>query len=824
MPDRWAEPLRPVGYNRKVLRTPNTLRSLLNQPALTAVAILTLALGIGGNAAMFTVVNAVLLRPLPFQHPDDIVALTERAAKFGNLSASWQNYADWRDQNDVFTALAAYRPLNVTLTGGDQPERVPAKMLTATMLPLLGVQPALGRAFSAAEDRPGGQPVALISAGLWARRFASAPTVLGRGMIVDDKPRTIVGVLPASFQLVQPADVYVPMGPWAATLPDDRSWHPGIFPVGRLKPGVSLERARAEMEAIGARLAKQYAATNIALGVNLTPLQQQIVQNVRPALLMLLGAVGLVLLIACANVANLLLARSVDRRREFAVRAALGASRWDIVRQLLAENLALAILGGLLGLVLASWVVSSLVTLAGASLPAAALVEVDWPVFLFSLAVSAASGLVFGLAPALTASRLDLREALNEESRGAASSGSGRRLRAVLVVSEVALATVLLVGAGLLLQSFTRLQAVQPGFDSTGLLVADLPLSPASYAGDDERARFAEKLLGRVAALPGVTSAGTTTTLPMAGGGASLHFNIYGRPPKGPDDYVVAGYRAVSPSYLHTLGVPLEQGRHLTERDRRGTSPVVVINHAMASRFFEGRDPIGQRVQVGATPDESVPWMEIVGVVGDVRQSFDADAQAEMYVPYLQGAPDPVLGGLFRNISIVIRSAGDPAQLTGGLRQALAAIDRNQPVVRVRTMDESIRATVAAPRFRTTLVVLFALVALVLAAIGVYGVMAYSISQRRQEIGVRMALGADATDVRRLVLREGLRLAAAGTVAGLAGGLAVARVIGTFLFDTAPADPLTFLATPLVLGATALAASYIPARRAMRVDPMIALR
>jgi putative ABC transport system permease protein len=801
------------------------LRSLLSQPALATVAALTLALGIGGNAAMFTVVNAVLLRPLPFQHPDAIVALTERAGKLGTLSASWQNYADWRDQNDVFTALAAYRPLNVTLSGGDQPERVPARMLTATMLPMLGVQPALGRSFSAAEDRPGGQPVVLISEGLWARRFASATSVLGQSLIVDDAPRTIVGVLPASFELVQPADVYLAMGPWAATLPDDRSWHPGIFPLGRLKPGVSLERARAEMDAIGARLAKQYAATNIALGVNVTPLHQQIVQNVRPALLMLLGAVGLVLLIACANVANLLLARSVDRRREFAVRAALGASRWNIVRQLLAENLVLAILGGLLGLVLASWVVSSLVTLAGASLPAAAArVELEWPVFVFALAVSAASGLMFGLAPAFTASRLDLREALNEESRGAASSGSGRRLRAVLVVSEVALATILLVGAGLLLRSFTRLQAVQPGFDSTRLLVADLPLSPAAYAGDGERAQFAENILARVAALPGVTSAGTTTTLPMAGGGSSLHFNIHGRPPKGPEDYVIAGYRAVSSGYLQTLGVPLKRGRHLTERDRQGTAPVVVINQAMASRFFEGRDPIGQRVQVGATPEESVPWMEIVGVVGDVRQSFDADAPAEMYVSYLQGAPDPVLGGLFRNISIVIRTAGDPGQVTGGLRQALAAIDRNQPIVRMRTMEQAIRATVAAPRFRTTLVALFALVALLLAAIGVYGVMAYSVSQRRQEIGVRMALGADAVDVRRLVLREGLRLAAAGTLAGLAGGFAVARVIGTFLFDTAPADPLTFLATPVVLGVTALAASYIPARRAMRVDPLVALR
>ena len=807
-----------------MLRTPNAVRALFTQPALTLVAIATLALGIGGNAAMFTVVNAVLLRPLPFEKPDEVVAVMERASKIPSLSASWQNYADWRDQNRVFRALAAYRPLAVTLTGGEQPERVPAKMLTASMLPLLGVRPAIGRAFSAGEDKPGAAPVAIISHGLWERRFGGARDAVGKALVVDNVPRTIVGVLPASFELAQPADVFVPMGPWAATLPDDRSWHPGIFPVGRLKPGVSIERARAEMEAIGARLAKQYPEANMAVGVNVTPLHELLVQNLRPALMLLLGAVALVLLIACANVANLLLARSVDRRREFAVRAALGASRWAVVRQLLAENVVLALLGGTLGLLIATWGVSSLVALAGPSLPAAVPVDVDWRVFLFALGVSVVSGLVFGLVPAFSASRLDLREALNEESRGTNSSGGGRRLRSGLVVAEVALATVLLVGSGLLLQSFARLQSVHPGFDSKGLLVANLPLSPVAYAEGKAQLRFVESLLQRVSALPGVRRAGISTGLPMAGGGPLLHFNIHGRPPRGPQDYVLAGYRAVSPDYLAALGVPLKRGRWLDERDREDTIPVVVINETFAAKFFPGRDPIGQKLQIGTVPDEAFPRMQIVGVVGDVRQSFEADAPAEMYVPYLQGAPDPVLAGMFRNIAIAVRSDGDPMSTAGGLRAAIAELDPDQPIVQLRTMEQAMLQSVAAPRFRTTLVGLFALVALALAAIGVYGVMSYSISQRRQELGVRIALGADAHDVRHLVLGEGLRLAAAGTVLGVLGGLAAARVLAGFLFQTTPADPVTLIVTPLLLVLTALAASYLPARRAMRLDPIVALR
>jgi putative ABC transport system permease protein len=807
-----------------VLRVPHAIRSLFRQPLVTTVAAATLAVGVGGSAAMFTVVNAVLLRPLPFHDPDRVMAVTERAAKFPTLSASWQNYVDWRDQNDVFETLAAYRPFSVTLTGAAEPERVPAKMLTATLLPMLGVKPAGGRLFSASEDRPGAAPVAMIGYGLWARRFGLASGTVGTTLIVDNVPRTIVGVLPASFELVQPADVFVPMGPWAATLPDDRSWHPGIFPVGRLKPGISLERAREEMKTIGARLLKQYAETNIALGVNVTPLHDTIVQNARPALLMLLGAVGLLLLIACANVANLLLARAVDRRREFAVRAALGASRWTVVRQLLAENLVLGLVGGAVGLLLASWLVTSLVTLAGASLPGAQHVEIDARVFLFALGLSLASSLVFGLAPALTASRLDLREALNEESRGTSSSRGGRRLRSTLVVAEIALATVLLVGGGLLFRSFSRLQSISPGFDGARLLVADLPLSPTSYRGDPERARFVEALLARVAGLPGVERAGVTTTLPMVGSGGALHFNIHGRPPKGPEEYILAGYRAVSPAYLETLGVSLKRGRLLDDRDRQGSKPVVVINDTLAKKYFDGQDPIGQQLQVGTVPDDSVPLMEIVGVVGDVRQSLDADAPAEMYVPYLQGAPDPVLAGLFRNVSLAVRTKGDPFQAARGLRGAVAAIDRDQPVVKLRSMEETMHASVAAPRFRAVLVGLFAAIALLLAATGVYGVMAYAVSQRRHEIGLRMALGAGTSELRRMVLADALRLAIAGAALGLAGGLGVSRALAGFLFQTTPADPLTFAAAPAVLGAAALLASYVPARRATRVDPMIALR
>ncbi|HOC17571.1 MAG TPA: ABC transporter permease, partial [Vicinamibacterales bacterium] len=638
------------------------MRALSSRPSLVVVSVLTLALGIGGTTAVFSVVDAVLLRPLPFSGSDRLVSLTESSPNLKTLSVSWQNYVDWRHQSRSFESVAAYRPINVTITGEGEPERVPAKMVSAAMLPMLGVKPSLGRSFTKEEDGAGGEPVALISEGLWTRRFARDPRAVGQVMTIDNTARTIVGVLPASFVLVQPADVLIPIGPWASTLPDDRGWHPGIFPLARLKNGVELGKARLEMAQIAKNLERQYPETNLKVGADVTPLQQQMVQNVQPALAVLLGAVVLVLLIACANVANLLLVRTIERRREIAVRAALGARRWRLIRHVLAESLVLALAGGLLGVLVASWAVSALVALAGPGLPRADSIAVDQRVLLFALALSTLTALAFGAAPAVHASRADIREALNEEGRGTTSAGS-RRLARAFVVAEVALATTLLVGAGLLLRSFVRLQQVPPGFSAARLLVADLPLSPIDYAEDAARERFVDRLLERVTALPGVEAAGTTTTLPMAGSGALLHFNIYGRPPKGPEDYILAGYRAVSPTYLAALGVPTLRGRPFTEWDRSGSKRVVVINETMAKTFFKGSDPLGQRISIGTEPDEESPWMEVVGVVGDVRQSFEADPKAEMYVPYLQGAPHPVLAGLFRSVSVVVRAKGDPLQV-----------------------------------------------------------------------------------------------------------------------------------------------------------------
>ena len=799
------------------------VRALAARPSLVVVSVLTLALGIGGTTAVFTVVDAVLLRPLPFPRSDRLVSLTESNPNLKTLSVSWQNYVDWRDESRSFELVAAYRPLNVTLTGQDEPERVPAKMVTAGMLPMLGVTPSQGRAFTKGEDAAGGEPVALISEGLWSRRFGRDPRAVGRRLIVDNTARTIVGILPPGFVLVQPADVVIPLGPWAATLPDDRGWHPGIFPLARLKDGLPIEKARAEMAQIARSLEREYPETNTKVGVNVTPLQQQLVQNVRPALAVLLGAVLLVLLIACANVANLLLVRTIERRREIAVRAALGAQRGRLVRHVLAESLVLAAAGGLLGVLVAAWTVSALVSLAGPGLPRAESIGVDQRVLLFTLGLSVLTALVFGAAPALHASRPDIREALNEEGRGTTSAGT-RRLTRAFVVVEVALATTLLVGAGLLLRSFVRLQRVPPGFATERLLVADLPLSPVEYASDARRAKFVERLIERVSALPGVQAAGATTTLPMAGGGATLHFNIKGRPPRGPEEYILAGYRAVSPAYLSALAVPTLRGRTLNEWDRAGSKRVVLINEAMATTFFKDENPVGRVISIGTEPDETSVWMEIVGVVGDVRQSFEAGPKAEMYVPYLQGSPDPVLEGLFRNVSVVVRAAGEPVQVAGALRRAIADLDRNQPVVKMRTMDDAIAATVAHPRFRATLVALFAAVALALAAIGVYGVMAYGVTQRTHELGVRMALGAADHHVARLVLVESLGLTALGVCAGMAGGAAATRLIQGLLFETRPLDPATFLATPLLLAAIALGASYLPARRAMRVEPAVALR
>ena len=794
-------------------------RLLAKSLGFTAIAVLTLALGIGANTAIFSVVNAVLLRPLPFRDPSRLVIVAEKSP-FPTISTSYQNFVDWRDQSRSFESMEATRGTGLSLTGAGEPELLLARMATAGLFPLLGVEAHIGRTFLPEEDRAGSAPAALLSYGLWQRRFGGSREIIGKPITLGSQPYTVVGVLAAGFQILQPADVFVPFKPWAATLPDDRNWHPGIFAVARLKPGVSREQARAEMVGITKRLEQQYPDYNTGTSADVVGLQEQMVQNVRPALMLLLGAVGLVLLIACVNVANLLLARAASRGREVAIRTAMGAGRARVVRQLLTESVLLSLGGGLLGLFLAWASLGPLLKISAGSVPQVVPIELDRSVLVFTFLVSLITGLVFGIVPALRTAGLDLRGALNETSRGSTSGPGHHRLRRVLVASEMALAVLLLVGSGLLLRSFSRLQDVPPGFQVDHLLVADIPLSQTAYAKPEQRYQFFDRLVERAKALPGVRSAGAASFLPVSGGGSIIHFNITGHPPKTPHDYVAAGYRAVTPNYLETLGVPLLQGRLLTPADNEKAPAVVVINASMAKTNFASENPLGKRMQLGAAPDKDVPTMEIVGVVGDVRPGLGVDPQTEMYLPYRQA--DLVLP-VFQ-LSLVLRTAADPQLQASALRTALAEIDPNQPLVKVRTMEDNMAATVAQPRFRTWLIAIFAAVALVLAAIGVYGVMSYTVTQRTNEIGIRITLGAQPEDVFKIVVGQGLRVALAGVGVGIAVALAMTRVLQSFLYGVSAYDPPTFLGVAILLTTVAVAASFFPARRATLVDPMVALR
>jgi putative ABC transport system permease protein len=801
------------------------MRVLLARPGFSAVAILTLALGIGANTAIFTVVNAVLLRPLPFHDPDRLVMLLERTSQFPTVTTSWQNYVDWRDQSRSFDAVAAMRSLTMTMTGDGEPERMPARMVTATLLAMLGVTPAAGRTLNADDDRAGAAGVVLLTDALWRRRFGGAAAAIGRAVTLDNQPYTIVGILPPRFQLMQPADILLPMGPWAATLPDDRGWHPGIFPLARLKSGVDLAQAQAEMDVMSERLARQYPEFNHGVSAEVKPLHDFAVQNVRQSLLVLVAAVGFVLLIACSNVANLLLARAVGRQKEMAIRTAIGASRRRLATQMLIESVVLAALGGLAGLILATWSVPLLAALAGANAPAAGAIGIDPAALAFTIAVSIATGLIFGLAPALQTTRVDVSAAINEGGRGAAAGSGHHRLRSLLVVGEMAMATMLLVGAGLLTRSLIELQDVSPGFDAAGVLVADAPLSPVKHATAAQRNVFVDRLRERARNLPGVTFAEVATSPPFSGTGSTIHFNITGKPPKGPEDYILTGYRAVSDGYFGALRVPLEAGRLFTTRDRDQSPPVAIINETFVKRFLNGvpKQGVGARARLGTVPDDESPEIEIVGVVGDTKQAFEAATQPTMYVPYAQ-YPLEILGGLFRNVTIVLKTEGNPALLAASLRAAVAEVDRDQPLVRVRTMEQAMSESVAQPRLRTTLLALFSGVALALSLIGVYGVMAYAVSERTHELGVRIALGASPSDIRSLVVGEGTRLAAIGIAIGIVGALAASRALGALLFGVSATDPVTFALAALALAAAGVAAAYLPARRASRIDPVTLLR
>lgn len=796
------------------------LRRLSAAPGFTIVAVLTLALGVGANVAIFTVINAVLLRALPYREPERLVLLSEHTDRFPLLSVSYQNFVDWREQSHSFTAVGAVRNLGMTLTGSGEPERLPAQMVNANLFELLGVQPAHGRTFLREEDRAGASGVAMISYALWQRRFSGSDQVVGQSLTLNNQPYIVIGVLPAGFQVLQQTpDIVLPFEPWAHNLPDDRSWHPGILPIARLKSGVSLEQARAEMNTIATRLEKQYPEHNTGKTIIVNPMQSQMVQNVRPALLMILGAVGFVLLIACTNVANLLLARASARKREIAVRTAIGASRWRIVQMVLAESVLLSIAGSAAGLFFAYAAIPPLLHLGASSLPAGLNVHIDSVVLLFTALIALIAGLMFGLAPAFHMAHLDLRSSLNETDRGAVGLGL-MKLRNALVVSEVALAMMLLMGAGLLIRSFDRLSSVEPGFAVDHILIADLLVSPAAHPDPQERWTYFDRVIERASSLPGVRSAGGATFIPVSGAGSIIHFNIQGRPPKTPHDYVMANYRNISPEYLKTLGIPLLSGRMITEPDREGSPAVVVINATMAKTFFPNESPLGKHLQLGATPETELPWMEVVGVVGDVKQALASEAPTEMYVPYRQSIKEvPAF-----NLSLVLRTASDPKALANSLTAAVHQIDRNQPVVNVRTMEENIAASVSQPRFRTVLLTILAGLALLIAAVGIYGVMAFSVGQRTREMGTRMALGSTPAQLFRLVIGDGLRLTAIGLIIGLAAGIALARIFSSMLFQASVFEPLTTTVVTAVLVAVALTASYIPARRATRVDPTVALR
>ncbi|HEY3930560.1 MAG TPA: ABC transporter permease [Candidatus Koribacter sp.] len=796
------------------------VRQIKRNKTFSVVAVLTLALGIGANTAMFSVIYGVLLKPLPFRDPSHIVLISERAARFPILSASFQNYRDWKAQSHSFEQFGAVRPVTTSLTGAGEPEQIQAQMATGNLFQLLGVSTIRGRTLDENDDQPGSTPVVLIGYDLWQRRYNRSEDVLGKVINLGNKPYTIVGVLPPGYEVLQQQpEAVLPMGPWTTTLPDDRSWHPGIFPVARLRSGVTLDQARSEMSTIAKRLLAQYPVDNIALDAVVNPMQQQLVGNVRPVLMMLFGAVVFVLLIACGNVANLLLTRATARQKEMSVRVAIGASMSRVVRQLITEGILLSLLGAAAGIALAYAAMSTLVAAAGNSIPDVAQTHINAPVLIFTVIISILAGIVFGLAPASHLALRDLRSHLNESDRGAVSKHT-KGLRGALVVAEIALAMLLMVGAGLFLRSFSQLANVDPGFSTEHILIADVPVSPAAYQKSVDRMNFFDSVLERVHSLPGVHQAAFASDLPVSGRGSLIHFNIQGKPPANSSEYTLANYRTVSAGYLQALSIPLIQGRWITDADREASAPVVVINREMAKTYFHDRSPLGQHLQLGATPDPEVPWMEVVGVVGDVKQSLAADAATEMYVPFRQAdAVLPVYA-----MSLVVRSEGDPQLLANDVRTAIHQVNHNQPVVKIRTMRENVSASIQQPQFRTVLLTVFALIALLIAAVGIYGVMAYATSQRTRELGIRMALGSTAEGVFRLVLADGLRLTLIGVAIGIAASIAFATYLKSLLFGTSATDLLTLSAAAGVVVLVGLTASFVPARRAAHVQVSEILR
>lgn len=809
-------------------------RMLLKNPGITFVVILALALGIGANSAIFSVVNAALLRPLPYHEPENLVYLNERSPVLDDMSISYPNFTDWRNQNHVFEKIGVYNRESYNLTGYGEAERILTAQVSADLFSALRVNAAVGRVFTNEEDQPGGPPVVVLSYGLWQRRFGGQMSILNQALTLNGKSYTVIGVMPQGYLYPgysRPVEMWVPVG----QLSGDPNWkergnHPGLYAVARLKPGATLAQAQADMENIAVNLEKQYRS-NAGNRVRIQPLLETFVSDARSALWVLFGAVAFVLLIACANIANLLLARATARQKEMAIRSAMGAGRWRIARQLLTESVLLSLVGGGLGLLIARWFVDFILYISPNAIPRSREISLDWRVLTFTIGVSFVTGILFGLVPALQAGVVDVHETLKETGRG-----TSRRhwLRSSLVIVEVASTLVLLVGAGLMIRSFYRLQNVNPGFSYTRLASFTVSLPEKKYVNEEQITAFFKRLLDNTRALPGVEAVAAASGLPLGNNGWQTSFVVDGQPRPPRDQTPLMEACTVTPDYFRAMNIPLLRGRYFTDQDNRShlagqdLSKVdegerlvagvnsIIIDEEFARRHWPNEDAVGKRIKMGT--DETPRFLTVVGVVGRVKmEGLSQDSnRVQGYFPFWQ-LP-------FNGMTVVIKASGDPDQLIAGARAQVQQVDPDQPIYNIKTMDEIRAESVASERLNLTLFTILAGLALMLAIVGIYGVMSYTVTQRTHEIGIRMAIGAQQRDVFKMVIGQGMMLALIGIAIGLVGAFALTRFMASMLFGVTATDPVTFAVIAILLTAVALIACYLPGRRATKVDPVISLR